>query len=638
MFPHSFAGVLTSCLSLCSVAVAAPTERRFVDGSADIQTYFNVDGTTHGDKAKSLAAEGYRVLSLSAYGTAPKANYAAVWAKQDGNPFEYIYDADEATYDSWLDTWTSRGYVSTHVSATGPAGKAVFAGVMEKTNVTVWKQLCDLKTPYDYDNATNGVDMFVKDFRMYGTPSDRRYCILGHENVGNQLSTIFYSTNYTSNYPEIYSSELAKRFWRPARLFLSDDLVITPQFVDTDVGKWLVFDGLTAAQLSSEVENQKAQGLVPIDLRAGGATAETALFNVIFAESTTPAERKWTAAGTATTGFADNAAAQQAIDATFESWMRKNGVRQAQFAVAVNGTTIAERAYTWAESNRAVVTPEDHFLLASVSKIFVHAAVDFLVQTGKLNFSTPVYPLLGYAPADERANGITVDHLLRHSAGYDRAKSGDTAFRFREVALDMFNGTRAATLRDVIEWQIRRPLDFDPGQGYSYSNYGTMLASYVVSNVTNTPYLDFLKQHVLGDLDVRLYETAAAKHARDRIVQESQFTGFDPTEPAAARLVPGPHGGDGAIKEEAAGGFSLASSAGAVARFIGSHAVAGTGPRVPWLERDGTVVGSRAYAASRDDLDWALVLNTREYMSEAEFDDLRWSKIPQLFVDHKIAA
>ncbi|KAF6821456.1 penicillin-binding protein PbpX [Colletotrichum plurivorum] len=636
MYPHSFLGLLTSCLSLCSVSLAVPHERRLAnDSSAAVQTYFNLDGAAHGDKVKTLTADGYRVVSLSAYGTAPNANYAAVWAKRDGKPFEVIYDADEATFNSWLDLWKTRGYVSTHVSATGPAGSAVFAGVMEKANTTSWFQECGMTSPYSFDNATGGANTILKDFRMYGTPADRRYCILAHENVGNQLSTIFYTTNYSINYAETYSSELAKRFWRPSRLFLSDDHVITPQFVDTEVGKWEAFDGLTADELSAQIEAHKAKGMHPIDLH-GGAYGNDVRFTVIFAENDVPEQRKWAATGTVT-GFKDNDAASSAFDSTMQAWLRKNGVRQAQVAVAINGSTIAERSYTWAEANRAVVQPDDVFLLASVSKIFVHAAVAHLVDAGKLNYSTLVYPLLGYKPTDPRANDITIEHLLRHSAGYDRRMSGDTAFMFREVAFAMFNGTRAATLRDLIEYQVGKTLDFDPGQSYAYSNYGTMLAGYVVSNVTGTPYLDFLRENIIGDLDVRLYETDGSKHVDDRIVQESKWTGWDPVVPDANRLVPGPYGGDGAIKEECMAGFSLAASASTIAKFIGSHAVVGTGPRAPWSERSGTVVGARTFATSMEEVDWALMLNTREYISEAEFDDMRYRQIPAVFDSFEVA-
>ncbi|TQN64785.1 Esterase EstB [Colletotrichum shisoi] len=651
MHPHSFLGLLASSLLLLFSAAAAAvvvvvTVPIAIDASADVHTYFDVDGAAHGEKVRSLTADGYRITSLSVYGTPPNANYAAVWVRREGPAFETIYGADEAAYDAWLDSWRNRGYVSTHISATGPARNAVFAGVVEqRTDVARWEQRCGLTDPMAYDDATPGVDMVVRDFRMYGGPGDRRYCVLGHENVGNQLSTIFYAAGDDDDdalfdYAAVYASETAKRFWRPSRLFFSDDHVITPQFVDTSVGKWVALYGLTAAELSAQIETQKQQGLHPIDLhgggggggrggRGGGVPGSDTRFTVIFAETDVPEARKWTATGSVT-GFGDNAGVTAALDGAMQAWMRKNGVRQAQLAIARNGSTVAERGYTWAEGDRAVVEPDDVFLLASVSKLFLHAAVSHLVGAGRLSYST--------APADARANDVTVDHLLQHTAGYSRERSGDPAFQFRNVSLGLLDGARAATLADVIEYQAARPLDFAPGSGYSYSNYGSMLLSHLISNLTAVPHMTFLRDVVLGNgYDVRLYETAASVHEADRIVQESRFTGREPTDPGSDRLVPGPHGGDGAIKEECAGAFSLAASASTVARFIGAHAVAGKGGRIPNAERDGTLVGARASAASRSDVDWALMLNTREYISEAEFDDLRFQKIPSVLDGFPVA-
>lgn len=60
---------------------------------------------------------------------------------------------------------------------------------------------------------------------------------------------------------------------------------------------------------------------------------------------------------------------------------------------------------------------------------------------------------LGYYPAEPRANNITVEHLLSHTAGYDWEKTNDVEFSFRNVAQSVFNGMRPATLRGIIEYQ-----------------------------------------------------------------------------------------------------------------------------------------------------------------------------------------
>lgn len=174
MCAHPLLGSLASFALLISVSVAVRTERRSANQTAlQVETYYNLNGTALGDKIKTFSDDGYSVISLSAYGTPPEVNYAAIWAQSGGTPFEVIYDADEATYNTWLESWKAKGYVSTHIAVTGPADSAVYAGVMEDLNVTNWAQECGMTSPYAYDNTTNGIDMFVKSFSMYGSSSDR---------------------------------------------------------------------------------------------------------------------------------------------------------------------------------------------------------------------------------------------------------------------------------------------------------------------------------------------------------------------------------------------------------------------------------------------------------------------------------
>ena len=61
-----------------------------------------------------------------------------------------------------------------------------------------------------------------------------------------------------------------------------------------------------------------------------------------------------------------------------QSFMQANAVRAAQLAIAKNGVTKLERAYTWAEDGYRITQPSDRFLLASCSKMFLEAAVQSL--------------------------------------------------------------------------------------------------------------------------------------------------------------------------------------------------------------------------------------------------------------------
>ncbi|KAH6876638.1 beta-lactamase/transpeptidase-like protein [Thelonectria olida] len=627
MHLRSLSRPLTLCLSLASVVTSVPQ-------STNVEsTYFGVNGDAHAKNSKKLQAKGYRVVSLSTYGSPSDLKYAAVWRKTDGPAFETINGADEDTYTKWLQKWRADGYVSTHVSANGPKEKAVYSGVMEKLDIR-WEQICDLEWPWAFENATQGVPMVIKGVKRYGTPDNLRYCILGHENIGNQQTTIFYDTVVGYDYNRLLTSETKKRFWRPDRLFFSDDHFVAPSFVDTDVGKWDAKGDLTRDKLAAEIKKQSAKGLRPVDIQGGGNSTNER-YMALFAEKYVPTSRKWSTKGSFT-GFADNKGAVSTLDEAMRSWMDKNGVRQAQVAFAVNGTVIGERSFTWAEPNRAVVKPDDVFLLASVSKMFLYAAVRRIVDMGLIQYNTTVYPLLNLKPSDERSNDITVQHLLDHTAGYDRGVSVDPTFLFRQIALDLNNGTAPATKRDIIDWMIRRPLDWAPGDSYAYSNYGPMLLSYVLEKLTGQDYLKFLKKHVLNGLNVPLYATDMNKHLNDRIVQESKFTGFDPVHPLSEDAIPMPTGGDGAIKEECVGTFSLSASASTLARFIGHNAAWGVGPHTP-SSRDGSLPGARTYVeSSGDGVDWALVLNTREYVGD-NFNDLIYGTLPGIVYGYPVA-
>jgi CubicO group peptidase (beta-lactamase class C family) len=61
-----------------------------------------------------------------------------------------------------------------------------------------------------------------------------------------------------------------------------------------------------------------------------------------------------------------------------ENWMKVNGMRQAQFTIGKNGNILLQKAYSWSEATRHTKVTNDVFLLASISKAFLAAAVQTL--------------------------------------------------------------------------------------------------------------------------------------------------------------------------------------------------------------------------------------------------------------------
>jgi CubicO group peptidase (beta-lactamase class C family) len=632
---------IASCLSFATLVVSIPANNQAFslskrDAAIEQSVFYDIDGAELETRIAKLKAEGYQPTSLNIHGSPTDAKYAGIWTKQDKIAYETIVGANETTYNAWIDHWKSSGYVSTHVSATGTASDALFVGVVQQLpTVQNWAQICGLDNPFGFSNATLETPMAVKGVSMYGVPNARQYCVLGHENTMNHQQIVSYQTDgLMQDYKKLEAEQTSKRYWRPVFVDVSEDDVLTPIFDDTSVGKWTALTGLTSSQLKSELASKQAENMYPIHLSGGGVGG--ARYAVIFAERVSPLEREWHTTGTVT-GFADNAGLSDKLDSIMQDFMKKNSVRQAQVAASVNGTVLASRGYTWAESDRAVVEPSDKFLLASVSKMFTYAATNKLVSSGLLTFDTPVYPLLGYNdPADKRSLNITVQQLLDHTAGFDRSMSTDLGFIFREVAQSL-NQSTPATLRQLIEYVAAKPLDFTPGERSAYSNYGTLMMSYVIANLTGESYTSYIEKNILKGAEVELYSTAADSHKTDRIVQEAKFVYMSALTPSSDDKVPSPNGGDGSIKEEAIGAFGMRASAATISQFIGSNSVWSVGPRAPWNYRDGSLDGARTIAYSLDDIDWALTLNTREYTDEDSWQDLVFGQIGNVWYNYPLA-
>lgn len=109
------------------------------------------------------------------------------------------------------------------------------------------------------------------------------------------------------------------------------------------------------------------------------------------------------------------------------------------------------------------VTPETMFGIGSVTKQFTCSAALLLEQDGKLSMSDRVAK---YFPSATRANDISLLDLGQHVSGYRDYYPLD--FVVREMAKPEPTDT-------VIARYATRPLDFEPGARWSYSNTNFLL-------------------------------------------------------------------------------------------------------------------------------------------------------------------
>lgn len=177
------------------------------------------------------------------------------------------------------------------------------------------------------------------------------------------------------------------------------------------------------------------------------------------------------------------------IDAAAREWLTTTGAPSVSIAVVQNSETTYTRAYGNAQlaPDRAA-TPSMRYAIDSVSKEFTAAAVLLLVEQGKLSLDDTIgrwIPDLG------EASRVTVRELLTHTSGLRDFWPQDF------VPPEMLRPTSTAAIID--EW-ARRPLDFEPGTDWQYSNTGYVVAGAIVEKLSGERLMDFLRERIFSRL------------------------------------------------------------------------------------------------------------------------------------------
>jgi N-acyl-D-amino-acid deacylase len=194
------------------------------------------------------------------------------------------------------------------------------------------------------------------------------------------------------------------------------------------------------------------------------------------------------------------------FDEMMTALIRKWDVPGAGLAVARKDKLVLVRGYGLASVERqAPVEPSSSFRLASLSKTITAVAVLQLVQDGRLGLDDKVLPILGdLGPradriSDTRVRDISVRHLLQHSGGFDRARSGDVVFLPGAAeAARRQRGPLPPDCPTVVRDTLERKLDFGPGDRFAYSNVGYCILGRVIERVTGTPYEAHVRARVLA--------------------------------------------------------------------------------------------------------------------------------------------
>jgi CubicO group peptidase (beta-lactamase class C family) len=193
--------------------------------------------------------------------------------------------------------------------------------------------------------------------------------------------------------------------------------------------------------------------------------------------------------------------------------MERQEIPGLSLAVAKDGQLVLAKGFGLANVELSVAaTSQTVYQIQSMTKSFTATGIIMLVEQDKVRLDDHVGKYLG--AASERWKNITVRHLLTHTSGIKDFINEPTA----SLRLDV-------TEEEVLKAALRRPLDFQPGEKYAYSNTNYHLLAMIIHKVTGQTYGAFLRERIfdpLGMNDTRVVSLSeiiphrAAGYRRER--------------------------------------------------------------------------------------------------------------------------
>jgi CubicO group peptidase (beta-lactamase class C family) len=161
--------------------------------------------------------------------------------------------------------------------------------------------------------------------------------------------------------------------------------------------------------------------------------------------------------------------------------------------VAQNGKILLDKGYGFANLEWQVPnTPTTKFRLGSITKQFTAASILLLEERGKLKVDDPVKKHMPDAPA--AWDKITIFHLLTHTSGIPSFTSFPD-YESKEA--------QAMTPQQLVDWFKDKPLEFEPGSKWNYSNSGYVLLGYLIEKISGQSYADFVQQNIFTPLGMK---------------------------------------------------------------------------------------------------------------------------------------
>ena len=180
------------------------------------------------------------------------------------------------------------------------------------------------------------------------------------------------------------------------------------------------------------------------------------------------------------------------IDDAAAKMLSESGVPSASIAVVKDGKLAYTKAYGLADiASHRPATTSMIYSIGSISKQFTAASILLLVEEGNFSLDDPVGR---WQPDLTRADEVTVRQVLSMTSGYQDFWPQDYV---------MPSMMTPASPEEILKDWSQKPLDFEPGTKWQYSNTNYVIAGVIVERLSGMSVLDFLHRRVFDPLGMK---------------------------------------------------------------------------------------------------------------------------------------
>ena len=211
----------------------------------------------------------------------------------------------------------------------------------------------------------------------------------------------------------------------------------------------------------------------------------------------------------------------RSVDAIVVKALEDKSVPSVSIAIVKDGKLAYAQAYGVARVDQALpAATQMRYKIGSNTKQFVAAAMLLLVQDGKVSLDDKVARFL---PDLTRADDVTVRQLLSHTAGYVDYYPLDYVAPFM---------AKPTTVDAILANWGKRPLSFEPGSRWEYSNTGYAIAGRIIEIASGMPLDAFIRSRITDKLGMRSVTDTSATAWDAHDPQGYEVAALGPPRPA----------------------------------------------------------------------------------------------------------